>query len=69
MNHAIKAALLLACIYASVNVAYTYNDPYENAHWVKEHGNIKGHWAGNPNTGVHCNDDNCQHEVTFNWGR
>ena len=67
MDHTIKAALLLACIYASANVAGTYNNPYKSVHWVKEHGRTKAHWEGNPNTGVHCHDDKCQHEVTFSW--
>jgi len=66
MIHLLKAILLLSCILAGFNI-YASKNPYDKAHWVKAHGNVKGHWAGNPNSGVHCKNNICQREARFSW--
>ena len=66
MIHLLKAILLISCILAGFNI-YDSTTPYKNAHWVKAHGNVKAHWAGNPNSGFHCKENTCKREARFSW--
>ena len=66
MLNFVKLLLIISCIFAGFNL-YDTKDVYKNAHWVKAYGNVKAHWAGNPNSNVHCHNNVCKREVRLSW--